>query len=52
MSESHTLTVGGLSGGDLEMLGWHTDRSLNVKFLILSTVDQIAGDYTEDWDMH
>ena len=42
--QQHTLTVGGLSGGDLQGLGGHTDRSLHVKVLILGTSDQIGGD--------
>ena len=40
-----TLTVWCLSGSDLEGLGWHTDWTLDVEILTLSTSDQIVRDY-------
>ena len=40
-----TLTIRSLSGGDLEGLGRHTDGTLNVEVLLLSTGDQIVRDY-------
>ena len=43
-----TLTVGGLSGGNLERLGWHSDGTLDVEILILGTSDQIVADYKGD----
>ena len=42
-----TFTVGSLSGGNLERLGWHSDGSLNVEILTLSTSDQVVADYKE-----
>ena len=39
-----TLTVGGLSGGDLEGLGWESDRSLDVEGLVASTIDELLAD--------
>jgi hypothetical protein len=45
---SHTLSIGCLSGGDLQRLGGHTDGSLNVKVLLLSTIDQITRNYKQE----
>lgn len=39
-----TLTVGSLSGGDLEGLGGESDRSLDVEGLCASTVDELLAD--------
>lgn len=38
-----TLTVGGLSGGDLESLGGKTDWSLDVEGLVAGTVDELLA---------
>ena len=39
-----TLTVGGLSSGDLEGLGGESDRSLDVEGLGAGTVDELLAD--------
>ena len=36
-----------LAGGDLEDLGGETDGALDTELLVLSTVDQVRGDYTK-----
>lgn len=42
-----TLTVGGLTGGDLEGLGGQTDGALDLEGLGASTVDQFLADLLE-----
>jgi hypothetical protein len=42
-----TLTVGGLTGGDLEGLGGQTDGTLDLEGLGASTVDQLLADLLE-----
>jgi hypothetical protein len=42
-----TLTVGGLTGGDLEGLGGKTDGTLDLEGLGASTVDQLLADLLE-----
>lgn len=39
-----TLTTGGLSGGDLEDLGGHSDGTLNSEVLVLGSVDEVGRD--------
>jgi hypothetical protein len=38
-----TLTVRGLTGGDAKDLGWETDWSLDLKVLVLGTLDQFVA---------
>ena len=40
--KTHSFT-----GGDLEDLGWETDRALDAELLVLGTVDEVSGDYAE-----
>ena len=42
-----TLTVGGLTGGDLQSLGGQTDGTLDLEGLGASTVDQLLADLLE-----
>lgn len=39
-----TLTVGGLTGGDLQNLGGDADRALGVELVLLRTRDDVVGD--------
>lgn len=39
------FTTGCLTGGNLQILGWHTHRSLNFQFLFLCSTDQIRTYY-------
>lgn len=43
----HTFAVGGFSCGDLQRFCRHTDRSLNVEVLFLSTGDKIVRNYEQ-----
>jgi hypothetical protein len=42
-----TLTVRGLTGGDLEDLGGETDGALDAELLVLGTVDELLADLLE-----
>lgn len=42
-----TLTVGGLTGGDVQGLGGQTDGALDLQGLGASTVDQLLADLLE-----
>jgi len=46
-----TFTVGGLSGGDLEVLGGQTDGSLDTEVLALGTLDELGADLLEGLDL-
>jgi hypothetical protein len=39
-----TLSVGSLTGGDLQLLGWETNGALDAEFLGLGTVDELLAD--------
>jgi hypothetical protein len=41
------LTTRCLAGGDLEVLGWKTHRSLHAQLLGLGTVDELAAHFLE-----
>jgi hypothetical protein len=40
-----TVTTGRLAGGDAQDLGGETDGTLDLKLLVLSTLDEISADY-------
>jgi len=42
-----TLTVRGLTGGDLEVLGGKADRALDAEVLGLGTLDELGADLLE-----
>ena len=42
-----TLTTGGLTGGDLEALGWKTDWALDGKTLGLGALNELSADLLE-----
>lgn len=46
-----TLTVGGLTGGDVQGLGGQTDGALDLQGLGASTVDQLLADLLERGDL-
>ena len=46
-----TLSVGGLSGGDFEDLGWESDGSLDSQFLALGTSHEVGTDLLEVLDV-
>ena len=46
-----TLTARSLTGGDLEVLGWHADWALDAQLLALSTLDELAADLLEGLDL-
>lgn len=46
-----TLTVGGLTGADLEVLGGQTDRTLDAEVLALGAVDELSADLLEVLDV-
>ncbi|KAF3390254.1 hypothetical protein F1880_009033 [Penicillium rolfsii] len=46
-----TLTVGGLTGGDVQGLGGQTDGALDLQGLGASTVDQLLADLLEGRDL-
>ena len=46
-----TLTVRGLTGGDLKDLGGETDGALDAKLLVLGTVDELLADLLEALDV-
>jgi hypothetical protein len=46
-----TLTVGGLTGGDVQGLGGQTDGTLDLQGLGASTVDQLLADLLEGGDL-
>lgn len=46
-----TLTVRGLTGGDLEVLGRETDGSLDAEGLGLGTLNQLGADLLERSDL-
>lgn len=46
-----TLTVRGLTGGDLEDLGGETDGALDAELLVLGTVDELLADLLERLDV-
>jgi hypothetical protein len=46
-----TLTVGGLTGGDLKGLGGKTDGTLDMEGLGASTVDELGADLLEGSDL-
>lgn len=46
-----TFSVGCLSGGDLEDLGWETDWALDAELLGLGTVDELGADLLEGLDV-
>lgn len=46
-----TFSVGCLSGGDLEDLGWETDWALDAEFLGLGAVDELGADFLEGLDV-
>jgi hypothetical protein len=46
-----TFTTRGLSGGDLESLGWETDRALDTEVLGLGTLNELLADLLEGCDL-
>lgn len=46
-----SLSVRGLSGGNLENLGRESDRSLHAQFLALCSVDQVGTDFFQVLDV-
>ena len=46
-----TLTVGGLTGGDLKGLGGKTDGTLDVEGLGAGTLDQLRANLLEGGDL-
>jgi hypothetical protein len=46
-----TLTVGGLTGGDLEALGGKADGALDAELLVLGAVDELLADLLERLDV-
>jgi hypothetical protein len=46
-----TFTTRGLSGGDLEVLGGETDRSLDGKTLAAGALDQFGADLLKRLDL-
>jgi hypothetical protein len=46
-----TLTVGGLTGHDLELLGGQTDGALDAEVLGLGAVDELLADLLEGLDL-
>lgn len=46
-----TLTVGGLTGADLEVLGGQTDGALDAEVLALGAVDELGADLLEVLDV-
>jgi hypothetical protein len=42
-----SLTTRSLSGGDLQSLGWQTDRALDAQILGLCAVDELLADLLE-----
>jgi hypothetical protein len=46
-----TLTTGGLSGGDLESLGWETDGALDTEILALGALNELLADLLEGSDL-
>ena len=46
-----TLTVGGLTGGDLQVLGGQADGALDAELLVLGTVDELLADLLERLDV-
>ena len=46
-----TLTVRGLTGGDLEDLGGETDGALDAERLVLGTVNELLADLLERLDV-
>lgn len=46
-----TLTVGCLTGADLEDLGWEADGAFDAEFLGLGTVDELGADLLEGLDV-
>lgn len=46
-----TLTVGGLTGGDLQVLGGEADGALDAELLGLGTVDELLADLLEGLDV-
>lgn len=46
-----TFTTGGFTGGNLQGLGWETDRSLDAEFLSLGTLDEFTADLLEGIDL-
>ena len=45
-----TFTARGLSGGDLESLGWETDWALDAEVLGLGALDELLADLLEGCD--
>jgi len=46
-----TLTVGGLTGGDLEVLGGKADGTLDAEVLGLGTLNELGADLLEGGDL-
>lgn len=46
-----TLTVGGFTGGDLQVLGGEADGSLDAEVLVLGTVDELLAHLLERLDV-
>ena len=46
-----TLTVGGLTGGDVKGLGGQTDGALDLEGLRAGTVDELRADLLEGGDL-
>lgn len=46
-----SLTVRGLTGGDLKDLGGETDGALDAELLVLGTVDELLADLLERLDV-
>lgn len=46
-----TLTVGGLTGGDVKGLGGQTDGALDLEGLGAGTVDELRADLLEGGDL-
>lgn len=46
-----TLTVGGLAGGDAQVLGGQTDGALDAEVLGLGALDELAADLLEGLDL-
>lgn len=46
-----TFSARGLSGGDLESLGWETDWALDAEVLGLGALDELLADLLEGIDL-
>lgn len=46
-----TLTVRGLSGGDLQDLGWHSNRTLLDNLVVVGVLDDVGTDLLQGLDL-